>query len=93
MCSIVTSHFSLSAAWKHNCSSRLAVLRFIPTFFKSALSVLSRQVLGLPRLALGMLFTVRSNASLPYIKVGIIVLVALNILIQSSSSFGTRELC
>ena len=62
MCSIVSSHLSLSAAWIRNCSSPLAVLRFIPTFFKSALSVLSRQLLGLPRLALGMSFTVRSNA-------------------------------
>ena len=62
MRSIVSSHLSLSAACLHNCSSPLAVLRSIPTFFKSALSVLSKQVLGMPCLALGMVFTVRSSA-------------------------------
>ena len=45
-----------------SCSSPLAVLRFIPTFFKSALGVLKKQVLGLACLALGMLFTVKSSA-------------------------------
>ena len=59
---IVSSHLSLLMACLHSCSSRLAVLRSVPTFFKSALSVLSMQILGLPCLALGMLFTVRSSA-------------------------------
>ena len=53
MCSIVSSHLSLSAAIICSFSSSLAVLRFIPIYLESTLSVLSKQILGLPCLALG----------------------------------------
>ena len=62
MCSIVSSHWSLSAAWIRNCSSPLAVLRFRPTVSSSDLRVLSKQVLGMPLPALVIACTDRSRA-------------------------------